>query len=135
MEKALKPEDLAVFFVNRANAGDVEGIVTLYESDAILVINKEGKVAKGHPEIRIFYAELLNKNIKFEQGRQSPALRNEGLALTSSRLVNGIVTSEVARIQPDGTWLWIIDQPANAMELHREQFRTDKTKNHNNTIL
>jgi len=26
-------------------------------------------------------------------------------------LANGVVTVEVARRQPDGTWLWIIDKP------------------------
>jgi hypothetical protein len=32
------------------------------------------------------------------------------LALTSTRFTGG-VTAEVARRQPDGTWLWVIDQP------------------------
>ena len=31
----------------------------------------------------------------------------ENLALTSTRLPNGIVTAEVARKQSDGTWLWV----------------------------
>jgi hypothetical protein len=38
-------------------------------------------------------------------------LRSGDLALTSTRLANGTVTVEVARRQPDGTWLWVIDQP------------------------
>ena len=32
------------------------------------------------------------------------------LALTSTRLPDGTVTSEVARRQSDGTWLWVIDR-------------------------
>lgn len=40
----------------------------------------------------------------------------EDLAMTSSRLTNGSVTAEVTRLQPDNTWLWIIDQPAIAVE-------------------
>ena len=32
------------------------------------------------------------------------------LALGSTRLADGGVTAEVARCQPDGTWLWVIDQ-------------------------
>src|SRR5262245_9696212 len=35
-EPARNPEDLARFFVVRANAGDVEGLVALYEPDAVL---------------------------------------------------------------------------------------------------
>jgi hypothetical protein len=33
---AMQPEDLATFFLERANAGDVEGLVALYEPDAVL---------------------------------------------------------------------------------------------------
>jgi ketosteroid isomerase-like protein len=111
LQKAKDPNDLGKFFVIRANAGDVEGLVALYEYDAVLVINNEGKVAKGHEEIRTFYTDLLSKKPIFEKGKQRLALRNGDLALTSSRLVNGIITAEVARLQSDNTWLWIIDQP------------------------
>ncbi len=45
-----------------------------------------------------------------------PARDPEDLALTSSRLANGRVTVEVARRQPDGSWLWAIDQPNIAKE-------------------
>jgi hypothetical protein len=44
------------------------------------------------------------------------ALRRGNIALTSSRLVNGTVTAEVARRKPDGTWRWAIGQPAVAQE-------------------
>jgi hypothetical protein len=41
----------------------------------------------------------------------SPA--NSGdLALTSTRLPAGGAAVEVARRQPDGSWRWVIDQPA-----------------------
>jgi len=43
-------------------------------------------------------------------GDQQPGLVNGELALTSTRLVGGGVTIEVARRQPDGTWLWAIDR-------------------------
>ena len=114
-EPALKPEDLARFFVERANAGDVEGIVALYEPDAILA-GPEGQVMIGIDAIRGFYAGLLANRPTFVAGEQRPALRQGNVALTSSRLVNGIVTAEVARRQPNDTWLWAIDQPAIARE-------------------
>ncbi len=41
----------------------------------------------------------------------APALCHGDLALTSTRLAGGSATAEVARRQPDGSWLWIIDQP------------------------
>jgi hypothetical protein len=45
----------------------------------------------------------------FEPGEQRPALRSGDVALTSTLLTDGTVTAEVARRQPDGSWLWAID--------------------------
>lgn len=114
-EPAMRPEDLARFFVLRANAGDVDGLVALYEPDAVLA-GPDGQVMRGKDVIRSFYARLLADRPTCQAGDQRPALRLGDLALTSSRLVNGTVTAEVARQQPDGTWLWVIDQPAIAQE-------------------
>jgi ketosteroid isomerase-like protein len=110
---ALEPEDIARFFVERANAGDVEGLVALYEPDAV-VAGSNGESIVGHDAIRAFYSKILEGRPQFQPGEQSPALRNGIFALTSTRLTNGTVTAEVARQQPDGTWLWIIDQPVLA---------------------
>ncbi len=114
-EPARDPEDLARFFVVRANAGDVDGLVALYEPDAVLA-GPDGQVMRGAEAIRDFYAALLASRPTFVAGEQRPALRRDDIALTSSRLVNGRVTAEVARRQPDGTWRWAIDQPAVAQE-------------------
>jgi ketosteroid isomerase-like protein len=110
---ALQPEDIARFFVERANAGDVEGVVALYESDAV-VAGPNGTVVAGHAAIRAFYTDLFAAKIQFEYGDQRPALRQGTIALTSTRLKNGTVTTEIARQQPDGTWLWVVDQPVIA---------------------
>ena len=112
-EPALHPEDLARFFVVRANAGDVDGLVALYDLDAVLV-GPTGQVVRGAEAIRGFYASLLAGKPTFRAGDQRPAVCNGDLALTSTRLVNGTVTAEVARRQPDGSWRWVIDQPAIA---------------------
>jgi ketosteroid isomerase-like protein len=114
-EPARDPEDLARFFMVRVNGGDANGLAALYELDAVLVA-PGGQVLRGRDAIRAFYAELLAERPTFQEGEQRPALRRGDLALTSSRLVNGQVTAEVARQQADGTWLWAIDQPAIARE-------------------
>jgi ketosteroid isomerase-like protein len=110
-EAALDPEDLPRFFVSRANAGDVEGLVALYEPDAVLA-GPEGRTLVGTEAIRSFYAALLADRPRFELREQMPALLRGDLALTSSRLTDGTVRAEVARRQADGTWLWAVDQPA-----------------------
>jgi ketosteroid isomerase-like protein len=112
-ERALarQPEDLGTFFLERANAGDVEGLVALYEPGAVLAVSPE-RVATGHAEIRAVYAELLAGRPVFTSAGQQPVTRNGDLALTSTRLPGGGATVEVARRQPDGSWRWVIDQPA-----------------------
>lgn len=110
-EPALEPEDLAHFFVARANDGDAEGLTRLYEPDAVLNC-PDGKCAVGSAAIRRYFTAMLAPRPKFEPGVQQPTLRADEEALTSSRLVNGAITAEIARKQADGTWLWVVDQPS-----------------------
>jgi len=95
---ALDPQDLARLLVSRANAGDVEGMVALYEPDAALACG-DGRIAVGTDAIRKFYTDLLAAGRTFDLGEQRPAMLRENVALTSTRLPNGIVTAEVAREQ------------------------------------
>ncbi len=106
---AQEPNDLEKFFVERANAGDVEGLVALYEPNAIVAYG-DGKVAIGLNQIRDFFIKFVAKHPQLDPSNQSAALCSEDIALTSSRLSNGDITAEVARRQPDGSWLWVVDQ-------------------------
>lgn len=110
MERTTEPDDLSRFVVERLNAADVDGLVALYEPDAVLAL-PDGRVATGHDEIRVAYEALVADRPSFAPGRRRPTIRNGDLALTATRLTDGTVTAEVARRQPDGTWLWAIDQP------------------------
>ena len=106
---ALEPNDLEKFFVERANAGDVDGLVALYETHAILSDGR-GEVAIGKNQIRDFFVKFLADSPHLEPSQQALALCSGGLALTSTRLNNGEITAEIARRQPDGSWLWVVDQ-------------------------
>ncbi|MCJ2087103.1 nuclear transport factor 2 family protein [Methylobacterium sp. E-005] len=107
-EAARAPETLAELFNQRANAGDVEGLVALYEPDAVLAAGRV--VATGHAEIRSFYTDLLARKSDFPSPETLPPLRTGALAMTFARLPKNAFSVEVAREQPDGTWLWVIDQ-------------------------
>lgn len=108
-DRATGPEDLSRFFVERANSGDVEGLVALYEPEAVLAL-AAGEVARGSEAIRKAYEQLLAARPTFAAGEQRAALVHGELALTSTRIAGG-ATAEIARRQPDGTWLWAADQP------------------------
>jgi ketosteroid isomerase-like protein len=109
-ERARKPEDLSRLIVERLNSGDVAGLVALYEPNAVLAL-PNGQVATGSEEIRNAYQDIVADRPTFQPGQRLPTLVNGDLALTSTHLGEGGVTAEVARRQPDGTWLWVIDQP------------------------
>ena len=110
-EPAKRPEDLSDFFLQRANAGDVEGVVALYAPDAVLAF-PPGQLTTGHDQIRAAYAEFLAGRPTLESAGRQPTIINDDIALTSTRLPGGGATVEVARRQPDGTWRWVIDQPS-----------------------
>lgn len=110
---ATEPNDLGKYFIERANAGDVDGLVALYEPDAVLAF-PPGSVATGHDEIRTVYEQFVAAKLVLSPGRQAPALVTGDVALTAATQTNGDVSVEVARRQPDGTWLWAVDQPALA---------------------
>jgi ketosteroid isomerase-like protein len=60
-------------------------VVALYEDRAVLA-SPPGQQTVGIDAIRVFYERLLAITVR-------------------------AATAEIARRQPDDTWLWIIDQP------------------------
>jgi ketosteroid isomerase-like protein len=111
---AKEPQDLSRFFVERANEGDLDGLMALYEPRALLA-GPEGRVFLGADAIRDFYGRFLATRPKLQPGRQREPVVEGELALTSTRLGDGRVTVEIARRQADGTWRWVIDHPFGAI--------------------
>jgi hypothetical protein len=90
-EKAWRPEDITRLFVERANARDPEGIAALYEEQAVMAY-PPGALTTGRAAIR----ELVSGDI----------------ALTATVALDGAgARAQVARRQPDGSWLRLLDQP------------------------
>ncbi|MGP4004809.1 YybH family protein [Streptomyces sp. 8N706] len=113
-ERAARPEDLARLFVERANAGDAEGLAELYEPDAVLGF-PPGDMTVGRDAIRAVFDQLVAQRPRFEPEEALPTLLWGDLALTATRPADGTGgRAQVARRQPDGTWLRILDRPEAA---------------------
>jgi uncharacterized protein (TIGR02246 family) len=110
-ERALRPEDLTRLFVERANAGDAEGVAELYEEQAVMAY-PPGSQTVGRDAIRGLWAKVLTNSPHFEQEPPLPTLISGDIALTSTAPKDGAgARAQVARRQPDGTWLRLLDQP------------------------
>jgi ketosteroid isomerase-like protein len=113
-EPVYDPQELERQLIVRENAGDIDGMTALFEPDAVIELN-DGRLLRGKAAIRDFFTELQATGLgpdgrRFKLGRQRPALISGDLALTSTRSIDGDITTEVARRQADGTWLWLIDR-------------------------
>ncbi len=111
MSKAHTPEDITRLFVDAVNAGDIDGLVALYEPDALIAF-PPGELTAGHQAIRALYAQLLAGRPHFEYETPLPTLVLGDLALTATPAQDEAGSrAQVVRRQPDGTWLRVLDRP------------------------
>lgn len=108
-ERAEHPNRLLQLLVERVQERDVDGLVELFEDEAVL--DTGNGLASGSAAIREFWEGFVAGGITVTVGRQADALINGDLALTSTRMPDGVVTVEIARRQRDGSWKWALDQP------------------------
>jgi len=113
---AHKPSEIHTLFLDAFNRGDLEGLVALYEPGAVLVIS--GQTVVGREAIREAYQRLLVRGGQMELETRAVIESGEGLAVLHSdwtlhsaeKRVSGLST-ELVRRQPNGTWLFVIDEP------------------------
>jgi uncharacterized protein (TIGR02246 family) len=110
-ERAMTPEDLTRLFVERSNAGDAAGVAALYEPDAVLAY-PPGDQTVGRDAIRELWERVLANRPHFEPEDALPTLVCGDLALTSTAPKDDAgARAQVARRQPDRSWLRVLDQP------------------------
>ena len=118
---ARKPEELDVLFAHALNAGDIEAVIKLYEPGACLM-PEPGQVVSGTKAVREALGGLLAMKPRIKLDVKKLAETGD-IALTSAKWVlegtgpDGSPvkvegqSAEVARRQPDGSWLFVIDSP------------------------
>lgn len=119
---AKTPEDVDRLFGERVNAGDLEGIVALYEPDATLVTQDAGTIV-GRTAIREYFQGMIAMKVVIDMGTYRVVPAGDGLAVVhhdwtatvtapdgTSFPMSGKAT-EVVRRQADGSWLFALDDP------------------------
>jgi uncharacterized protein (TIGR02246 family) len=116
---ATTPEQIHRLFEEAFNAGDLDGLMELYESNAALVA-QPGSVAHGSEQARAalqgFLALkgriMLNTKLVFIVGDLAYLSNTWSLSGTGpdgNPVSLGATTAEVARRQADGRWRYVID--------------------------
>jgi uncharacterized protein (TIGR02246 family) len=118
---AHSPTEIHALFQNAFNLRDVEALISLYEPDAILMV--DGKRVTGRENLRAAFVSMLSVGVQMSLTTRSIIESRDGLALlhgewivkrttaTELQLATEGLSTEVVRKQPDGTWLFIIDNP------------------------
>jgi ketosteroid isomerase-like protein len=103
------------------NGQDLDGLMALYAPEARLVL-PDGSTANGTEAIREQWAGLLEMKGRMTV-RSRYAIDCGDLAILSNEWswtagdqTMGAVTAEVARRQPDGGWLYVVDHPWAGLE-------------------
>jgi len=121
---AQTPEQAHDLFVQFFNAGDIESLISLYESDALLVPFPNPPV-QGQAAIRAALLGFLEAKPQMALMVDKAFQANDIALLFSSWTLRGSdpdgnpfestgQTSDVVRRQPDGRWLFVIDIPQGA---------------------
>jgi ketosteroid isomerase-like protein len=117
---ATEPEQIHRLFEQAFNADDLDGLMALYEPEAVLV-PQPGAVVEGSAAVGESLRWFLDRKGRITLDTKL-VLRVGDLAYMSNRwsLTGGTMpdgspaelgatTAEVARRQPDGSWLYVID--------------------------
>ena len=115
------PEALMRSFTDRVHAGDLDGLVSLYEPAAVFE-PQPGVVVEGRPAIRQALAELLAlrprmvaETVQVLRADDVALVINEwtmtGTAPDGSEVRQGGRSADVVRRQPSGAWLVLVDKP------------------------
>lgn len=116
---AQEPQMIHQQFEAAFNAGNIDGLMALYEADCAL-IGAPGSVASGPDQVRAGLEGLLALNGTARLTTRDVVQVGDLALLSCSWTLDGAgpdgqplsiggTTAEVARRQPDGRWLYVID--------------------------
>ena len=119
---ATTPEECDALFAKHLNAGNIDGVVALYEPDALLVMDIAAP-ARGLAAIReslmqfVGMRPTLTMNVRhvLRTGDDLAVLYNDwtltGTGPDGAAIADSGKAIEIVRRQSNGTWLFVVDDP------------------------
>jgi uncharacterized protein (TIGR02246 family) len=117
----MTPQDVHCAFEAAFNRQDLEGLVALYAPDAVMA-RPDGSLATGLDAVRQELSGVLGTHgqmamrTRYVLAADDLALLSSEWTLTASDQTMSAVSTEVARRQPDGGWLYVLDHPFARLE-------------------
>jgi uncharacterized protein (TIGR02246 family) len=119
-----RPEEMHAVFSERYNAGDLDGLVALYEPNAKLV-SQPGDEVQGREAVRAGLQGFLALMPRIDMTTRYVLAAGDTAVLSGQWKLTGTgpggtaaemtgKSVEVLRRQPDGTWLFVLDLPFGA---------------------
>jgi uncharacterized protein (TIGR02246 family) len=120
------PAHLMSLFAQRVGAGDVDGLLALYEPEAVFE-PQLGTVLRGTEQIRPALTELAALTPRIDYTAEPDYVVVDDIAMVANtwtmtaQLPDGTIhreaglSADVLRRQPDGSWLILIDQPRGSV--------------------
>jgi len=131
MEPARTPTEIHERLGTGFLTNDLDALVSLYEDDAVWMPGPGEEPIRGINAIREAFARLMNFTILDGTMDATLCMERDGLALTSckwyfkthapdgSEIELRARGTELMRQQPDGSWLHLIDNPFNDVEMRQ----------------
>jgi uncharacterized protein (TIGR02246 family) len=115
------PEALMQAFTDRVHAGDLDGLVALYEPSAVfeprpgVVIRGRDAIGQALAELLALWPRMVANTVQVLQANDVALVVNEwnltGTAPDRSEVRRGGRSADVVRRQRDGSWLVLVDKP------------------------
>jgi uncharacterized protein (TIGR02246 family) len=113
------PSEVNAAFADGFNRRDVVGMLSLYDPDGA-VVEMDGTVSVGHADIRDHLQRLVELGGHMVSTNLTAIVLGDIALVTAEWVITDTVvaprmngrSAEVLRRQADGTWAYLIDQPA-----------------------
>ena len=117
---ANNPAEIHTLFLHAFNRGDVEALTALSEPNAVLLV--DGKKVTGRESIRKALDSFVARRGRMTLETRA-VVESQGLAVLhggwaiepptgmGTEIATRGLSTEVVRKQPDGSWLFVIDNP------------------------
>jgi uncharacterized protein (TIGR02246 family) len=120
---ARSPEECDQLFAQHMNAGDLGALIALYEPGSTLV-QRDGRVVAGSDAIRANFEQVFARKPRIvceivkvvtNEDKDLAIVHNDWRVITKGDDGRTVETTgkaiEIMRRQPDGSWLFVIDEP------------------------